>query len=90
MKKSLLILSVLALFTACGSLVTNDPYQQALNNTTDTCKGVGASIKSTDALVLNGSISKANATKVASGLAAANAGCNSALAALQAASGAAK
>jgi hypothetical protein len=81
MKKALLILLVAGL-SACGT-TTVSPAQDALNKTTDSCRSVGVAISALDAAVLSNSIKKTDAQKASAGLAAANAGCASALAVIQ-------
>lgn len=77
----------LAFITACAS--TSDP----LKATYDGCTATRAAVQATDAALLAGKLSKADAQKAFAGFTAMQAGCNAAVAALMAApvaSGAAK
>lgn len=79
--------SFLALaFAACGTMGTNDP----LKATYDGCTATRAAVQATDAALVAGRLSKADAQKAFAGFTAMQAGCNAAVAALQAASGATK
>lgn len=76
---------VLAL-AACATTGTSDP----LTVTYDGCTATRAAVQATDAALLAGRLSKTDAQKAFAGFTAMQAGCNAAVAALQAASGAAK
>lgn len=93
LKRLSLILAAAALALAAGCSTTPEaaasPAQQAVNTTADTCKGVTASIKATNAAVVSGALKGDNARTALKGLEAAQLGCNTALASIQAANAAA-
>lgn len=82
---------IFALWLAgCGAPPPNvSPAQNLVNTTATTCKGLGDSIRLTDAAVLNRTISKAQATAALKAFSVAQTECANALGAIQAANPAA-
>jgi len=77
----LFLAACLLLLGACATTGTPDP----LKATYDGCTATRAAVQATDAALLAGKLSKADAQKAFAGFTAMQAGCNAAVAALMAA-----
>ncbi len=87
--KRLFLIFVLA-FAGCTTPPANvSPAQNALNVTTESCKSITAAIKAADQAVLTNALKGQDAQNALKGLTAAQAGCVTALASIQAANAAA-
>jgi hypothetical protein len=88
---TLVALAFFAAVAACGTLTSTSPAQQALDATVVSCKNIDAAIVAADQAVKSGVLKGQDARNAVKGLATAQAGCNTALAAYQsAASGVSK
>lgn len=87
----LLATAALALMVACSTTpaATASPGQQALNTTAETCRNIVSAIKAADQAVIAGVLKGDNARNALKGFEAAQNGCATALASIQAANAAA-
>jgi hypothetical protein len=84
-----LAVAVLALVAACTTAPGASPAQNAVNVTATSCKNIDAAIVAADQAVVSGVLKGQDARNALKGLTAAQAGCVTALASIQAANAAA-
>lgn len=85
----LLLAAVVLALAGCVSPPGATPAQQAINSTAVACKNIDASIVAADAAIQSGALKGKNRETAVKALVAAQAGCVSALGAIQAANAAA-
>ena len=87
--KRLFIICAVAILAACTTVPGASPAQNAVNVTASSCKNIDAAIVAADQAVVSGVLKGNDARNALKGLTAAQAGCVTALASIQAANAAA-